>query len=391
MHGFVELDSVEGAQQALKSLSDAKFMGRRLRSVTIVSDSPYAYLCSFSYCSFSRLNWAFGNVAKLPPRNVVSWTQVHISFSTNRLDCFVTEEFLDALFTKYGEIADITVKKHLRTVDPPSQSGYAFVYYYEGNSGVTAVQEMKRVIIDGIRLECSLSYRSEQAIQAVMAATTSPLTAQIVSNNIVGSYPGETPTASSAAPAPASLPSSFRQEPAGSSSQLQPPHHSNPFPIPSLPSHPAYSTGPSPLSGQASWPPVSPASSYGYHQQSPAQFQRPVHDVFYGQQQYAALLPAPSTSSPYLAYPLAPAQQTTMGFSMFNSTDPSLPVSLDTNSAVGLSGIGNSGKSVSSASGSSTSGRYASAAPSSGYTPSYQQQHQHPSPPHQLYPQYGPR
>lgn len=372
----------------MKTLTDAKFMGRRLRSVskrTIIRIHPFPhFLTGFS----SRLNWAFGNVTKLPPRNVVSWTQVHISFSTNRLDCFVTEEFLDALFTKYGEIADITVKKHLRTVDPPSQSGYAFVYYYEGNAGVIAVQEMKRVIIDGIRLECSLSYRSEQAIQAVMAATSSPLTAQIVSNNIVGSYPGETPTASSAAPAPASLSSSFRQEPAGSTSQLQTPHHSNLFPISSLPSYPAYSSSPSTLSVQPSWPPASPASSYGYHQQSPAHFQRPAHDVFYGQQPYAALLPSSSTASPYLAYPLAPGPQTTIGYSVFNPTDPSLPTSLDTNSAAGLSGINNSGKSVSSASGSSTSGRYASAAPSSGYAPSYQQ---HPSPPHQLYPQYGPR
>lgn len=386
MHGFIELDSVEGAQQALKTLSDAKFMGRRLRSVTI---SQYTFLPSvFSFVFLFRLNWAFGNVAKLPPRNVVSWTQVHISFSTNRLDCFVTEEFLDALFAKYGEIADITVKKHLRTVDPPSQSGYAFVYYFEGNAGVTAVQEMKRVIIDGIRLECSLSYRSEQAIQAVMAATSSPLTAQIVSNNIAVSYPDETPTATSGAPAPPSLPSSFRPESAGSSSQLQPPHHSNSFPISSLPSYPAYSNSPSTLSAQPSWPPAPPASSYGYHQQSPAQFQRPGPDVFYSPPPYASLLPPSASSSPYLAYPLAPAQPTTMGFSMFNSSDPSLSANLDTSSAAGLSGISNSGKSVSSASGSSTSGRYASAAPGSGYVQPYQQ---HPSPPHQLYPQYGPR
>lgn len=147
---------------------------------TVVSDHTFLNF---------RVNWAFGNAVKLTPRNREAWTQVHVSFATSRLDAFITEEYLDSLFGKYGEIADVTVKKHLRTLEPPSQSGYAFVYFFEGSAGIAAVQELKRVFIDEIRLECSLSYRSEQAIQAVVAASASPFASKIVTNNM-SSFPG---------------------------------------------------------------------------------------------------------------------------------------------------------------------------------------------------------
>lgn len=100
-------------------------------------------------------------MTKLAPRNREGWTQVHISFSTLDMEIKVTEERFRSLFEKYGEITDVTVKKHMRTADPVSQSGYGFVYFLHGESGVQAIQDMKSTTIDEIHYECSLSYKSE--------------------------------------------------------------------------------------------------------------------------------------------------------------------------------------------------------------------------------------
>lgn len=72
---------------------------------------------------------------------------------------------MDSLFCRYGDLADVTVKKHLRTVDPPHQSGYAFVYYYDPQSALIASQKFKQVVVDDIRLECSLSFRSQKNLE----------------------------------------------------------------------------------------------------------------------------------------------------------------------------------------------------------------------------------
>lgn len=126
-----------------------------------------------SFRSF-RINWAYGNMTKLTPRNREGWTQVHISFSMPDLEVKVTEERLRSIFEKFGDIADVTVKKHMRTAsDPVIQSGYAFLYFLDGEAGVQAVQEMKSCTVDDIHYECSLSYKSEMAINGGSSSAAS--------------------------------------------------------------------------------------------------------------------------------------------------------------------------------------------------------------------------
>lgn len=100
-------------------------------------------------------------MTKLTPRNRDGWTQVHVSFSINNLETKVTEEILRGIFEKYGEIADVTVKKHMCNTDSGMQSGYGFVYYLNGDNAVTVVQEMKSMVVDTVTYDCSLSYKSE--------------------------------------------------------------------------------------------------------------------------------------------------------------------------------------------------------------------------------------
>ena len=63
-------------------------------------------LCCTVVFSWNRINWAYGNMTKLTPRNRDGWTQVHVSFSINNLETKVTEEHLRGIFEKYGGSQD---------------------------------------------------------------------------------------------------------------------------------------------------------------------------------------------------------------------------------------------------------------------------------------------
>lgn len=76
----------------------------------------------------------------------------------------VTEEFLESVFCTFGSIGDITVKRHLCSRDPAQVTGYAFVYFLDAYAALRAIHAVKGVTIDGVTMECCLTYRSEQAL-----------------------------------------------------------------------------------------------------------------------------------------------------------------------------------------------------------------------------------
>lgn len=146
MHGFVELDQLTGAQLAMRELDGVKFMGRRI-----------------------RVHWAYSNAEKSNPRDREQWTQLHVTFTTPRIDTLVSEEVLDRLFSRFGEVADVTVKKHARTIDPPFQSGYAFVYFYLPQPAVIAAERLQSAQLGDVHFETALSFRSQRVVEALAA------------------------------------------------------------------------------------------------------------------------------------------------------------------------------------------------------------------------------
>lgn len=107
-----------------------------------------------------RVSWASPHIANAEPRPRETWSQVHVTFSTPFLDLFITEEFLEEIFSAFGTVADVTVKRHNRnTTIPPSHSGYAFVYYYELPPAARAVQRFTEMAeINNVRLMCNLPH-----------------------------------------------------------------------------------------------------------------------------------------------------------------------------------------------------------------------------------------
>lgn len=175
-HGFAELENVDAAQRAINDLHSSKYLGRRI-----------------------RVHWACVHVDKRQPRDRTTWTQIYVSFCSLRRDRVVSETLLDEIFSRFGAVADVTVKKH-SLVSSPSQThhmqpgsplyssassptasslssdhfpvpqqpvwtGYAFVYFYDRHDAELATQNMRTFESDevGIRLTSSLSLRASLA------------------------------------------------------------------------------------------------------------------------------------------------------------------------------------------------------------------------------------
>ena len=69
-------------------------------------------------------------------------------------------------------MADVTVKKHSRILEPQSfQSGYAFVYFYETAPAIEAAERFKNTVVADVHFETSLSFRSQRIVENTLAAS----------------------------------------------------------------------------------------------------------------------------------------------------------------------------------------------------------------------------
>lgn len=138
-----------------------------------------------------RVHWACVHVDKRQPRDRTTWTQIYVSFCALRRERIVTEALLDDIFSHFGPVADVTVKKHslvapatmssspmsyfsssssssptasLSSVHSsavaPVWTGYAFVYFYDRQDAERATQALRTFESEDLRLACSLSLRA---------------------------------------------------------------------------------------------------------------------------------------------------------------------------------------------------------------------------------------
>lgn len=110
---------------------------------------------------YFRVNWAYTAVI---PRNRDGWVQVHVSFVTRELKQVINEEVLDSIFSSFGEVADITIKRYVHDTTGQVQSGYGFVFFYDSSAAAAAVKRIRKVLIHGVTYDSSLSYRSEKEL-----------------------------------------------------------------------------------------------------------------------------------------------------------------------------------------------------------------------------------
>lgn len=96
-----------------------------------------------------------------------SWVQVHVNFLCPTINVKITEEVLETIFVRFGNFADISVKRHLCSYQPQQTTGYAFVYFYDAHTALRAIYGLRSGPVNGIHFECCLSHKAEQMLREV--------------------------------------------------------------------------------------------------------------------------------------------------------------------------------------------------------------------------------
>jgi hypothetical protein len=86
----------------------------------------------------------------------------------------VNEELLETIFSQYGKIADVMVKRQIFATDPIQLSGYGFVFFFDVASAFNAVATMKSIAIDGIVYECVLGIQKKEEKKIPSPPAASP-------------------------------------------------------------------------------------------------------------------------------------------------------------------------------------------------------------------------
>ncbi len=82
---------------------------------------------------------------------------------------------MEAIFVPFGGLADVTVKRHGCTGHPLQTTGYGFAYFKETFCALRAVHALRVIVVDGVRIECSLSRKAEATISQSMGVVSTKI------------------------------------------------------------------------------------------------------------------------------------------------------------------------------------------------------------------------
>jgi hypothetical protein len=119
----------------------------------------------------------FGSESPVPsaPTSKKETAQIHVSFISKQVDQLISEATIRSLFSNYGEVLDVALKKSQFDKNLRIQNGYGFVHFpltLEGVQGaIAAVNALHQVTIDRITYDCSISH----ALTEYVVANSIPL------------------------------------------------------------------------------------------------------------------------------------------------------------------------------------------------------------------------
>lgn len=137
LHGFIAFQSSEATYLAVRDLDGKEFMGRNMRV-------------------------QLGTSVHQPNLDRDKYVQLHVSFISKQLNFLVNESIFREIFQPYGDIADVTIKRHSKVLKQRRQTGYGFVYYYDVEAGLSAIRALKHATVRDITFDISISYKSGQ-------------------------------------------------------------------------------------------------------------------------------------------------------------------------------------------------------------------------------------
>lgn len=94
----------------------------------------------------------------------------------------VTEDTIKKIFSTFGEVKDVVIKKLVVNQKANTLTGYGFIHYPLSSNGITAAKmaawKMKENTVDNIIFRCSISHGLQQLIQ--QESTISPRSANLI-------------------------------------------------------------------------------------------------------------------------------------------------------------------------------------------------------------------
>lgn len=124
----------------------------------------------------------------------------------------ITELALRSLFTTFGEVKDVSIKKLQYNRQARQQAGYGFIHYPLTDNGITAafaaVEAMNDKTIEGIYFHCCPSRSLENYLNTVSQMESFPLSTS--SSNSITTLSGRSfPVTSSSSSSSAAIPNSI--------------------------------------------------------------------------------------------------------------------------------------------------------------------------------------
>lgn len=141
--------------------------------------------------SFYRIGWAEGKTSfkgfmlkEDAPK--AETAQIHVSFISKQVDVLISEATIRALFSLYGKVVDVALKKSQFDRNLRIQNGYGFVHYAMNQEGVqaavNAVNSLHQVTIDKVTYDCSISHALKQYL--MIHPITPTITIPVTLNNV---------------------------------------------------------------------------------------------------------------------------------------------------------------------------------------------------------------
>eukprot|EP01033_Poteriospumella_lacustris_P009874 gene9874-7072_t len=106
------------------------------------------------------------------PRSL--WAQIYVSFQTRSVRMRITEEVLDAMFSRIGYVQDCVVKHYELDVSPHRQTGYGFVYFTHQEDALRAIRHFKQQTVDGVYFDCNACFAAAPPTATVTAPQPQP-------------------------------------------------------------------------------------------------------------------------------------------------------------------------------------------------------------------------
>lgn len=147
-YGFVKFADPSDAARAMAGLQHTLLKGRHLR------------IAWASYRNRTASNIPMQTASSQEP---LESSAVHVSFISYQIRSLVTEASLRSLFSNYGEVTDVSIKKSSVDTSTNRQSGYGFIHYPISHAGIVsairAAEELRDTTIEEVNYKSSLSHK----------------------------------------------------------------------------------------------------------------------------------------------------------------------------------------------------------------------------------------